>query len=67
MDFRGERYVSVEIAHGVGVDDVDVAVAEVALRAEIDGQVEEVEPVADVGVHDLQKDLLGEAAWERGR
>ena len=58
---RGESYAAIEIADSVGVDDVDVAVAEVALRAEVDGEVEEVEAVADVRVHDLQQDFLREA------
>lgn len=52
MSTLARAYVVVHVEHGIHVEHVDVAVAQVALRLEVDGEIEEVEAVADVAVDD---------------
>lgn len=59
---RLRHYALVQLLHGVDVDDVDVAIAEIALRAEVDREIEEIESVGDVPVYDSQKHFLREAS-----
>ena len=40
---RLRHYALVQLLHGVDVDDVDVAIAEIALRAEVDREIEEID------------------------
>ena len=51
-------YTQVHIPHGVHVNHVDVAIAEIVGRVEVQRQIEEIKSVRNVVVHDLQQHFL---------
>lgn len=62
VKLRLRHYALVQLLYGVDVDDVDVAIAKIALRAKVDREIEEIESVGDVPVHNSQKHFLREAS-----
>ena len=60
-----DPYTAIQLLHRVHVDHIDVAVAQIALRTEVNREVEEVKSVRDVPVHNLQQHFLRKADCER--
>ena len=49
-----DHYTAIQLLYRVHIDHIDVAVTQIALRAEINREVEEVKSVRDIPVHNLQ-------------
>ena len=60
-----DHYTAIQLLYRVHIDHIDVAVTQIALRAEINREVEEVKSVRDIPVHNLQQHFLRKAERER--